>query len=293
MHGVSLVTLLLAGAALTLLAGDRSSRLAAGALAAVLVMATTAIQGIAWTQPGERVLRISMVQGSISQDKKWRSDQLQPTMTLYRELTFAQPAELVIWPEVAIPSFAASVRDYLDAVGAEANRRDMQIYLGILTYDTERRQYRNSLVGLGARTDEYHKRHLVPFGEFFPVPEFARRWMRGAGLPNQDTLAGDVNQQPLPFDDLFLAPTICYEDAYGAEQLGFLPQANMLINVSNDAWFGDSIAPHQHLQIARMRARETGRYMLRATNTGITAIIGADGTDPGPLAAVRNARAQR
>lgn len=276
-HGVSLFTLLLAGAALTLICGDRAARIAAGALAAGIVIATVAVQDIGWTRPADRVLSIGMVQGSISQDLKWRSEQLRPTMALYRELTFEQPAELVIWPEVAIPSFAASVRDYLDEVGAEARRLDMQIYLGILTYDFERQQYRNSLIGLGNHTDMYHKRHLVPFGEFFPVPEFARRWMRGAGLPNQDTLAGDENQPPLRFDDLFLAPTICYEDAYGAEQLGFFPQANMLINVSNDAWFGDSIAPHQHLQIARMRARETGRYMLRSTNTGITAIIGADG----------------
>ena len=100
-------------------------------------------------------------------------------------------------------------------------------------------------------------------------------------LPNQDTLAGHDEQAPLPLGNLRLAPTICYEDAYGAEQLGFLPAANILINVSNDAWFGDSIAAHQHLQIARMRALETGRFMLRTTNTGITAIISPSAYDRG------------
>jgi apolipoprotein N-acyltransferase len=101
--------------------------------------------------------------------------------------------------------------------------------------------------------------------------------MRSAGLPNEDTLSGSDEQAPLQLGEVLLAPTICYEDAYGAEQLGFLPASNILINVSNDAWFGDSIAPHQHLQIARMRALETGRFMLRATNTGITAIISPRG----------------
>jgi apolipoprotein N-acyltransferase len=153
----------------------------------------------------------------------------------------------------------------------------MQIYLGILTRDRQTGQYRNSLIGLGLYADEYHKRHLVPFGEFFPVPDFARHWMRSAGLPNEDTLAGSDAQKPLRLGDVYLAPTICYEDAYGAEQLGFFPTSNMLINVSNDAWFGSTIAPHQHLQIARMRALETGRFMLRATNTGITAIISPSG----------------
>ncbi len=151
------------------------------------------------------------------------------------------------------------------------------MYLGILTQDFDSGQYRNSLIGLGPERAEYHKRHLVPFGEFFPVPDFAREWMRSAGLPNQDTLPGAADQPPLPVSDYAMAPSICYEDAFGDEQLDFLPEAQLLMNVSNDAWFGDSIAPHQHLQIAQMRSLESGRPMLRATNTGITAIIGADG----------------
>jgi apolipoprotein N-acyltransferase len=276
-HGVSFVTVMLAGGLLTLVRGTSAARLSAIGMIVVLLAATGALQNREWTRADGDEIRISMVQGSISQDMKWLPEQLQPTLELYSRLTFAQDADLVIWPEVAVPALALRVQDFLYEVAELARARNMQIYLGILTQDHDSYQYRNSLIGLGRYTDKYHKRHLVPFGEFFPVPDFARRWMRSAGLPSEDTLAGSDEQAPLRFGAVLLAPTICYEDAYGAEQLGFLPAANMLINVSNDAWFGDSIAPHQHLQIARMRALETGRPMLRATNTGITAIISARG----------------
>ena len=276
-YGVSFVTVMLAGALLTLVRGGLQARVAAGGLITVVVAATVIAQQSRWTAPVGDPLQVSLVQGSITQDQKWQPEQLRPTLQLYKRLTFAQHADLVIWPEVAVPALAAQVQEFLASVAAKARAAEQQIYLGILTLDRDRNQYRNSIIGLGRHTDQYHKRHLVPFGEFFPVPDFARRWMRSMDLPNQDTLAGSDQQDPLPLGNLLLAPTICYEDAYGAEQLGFLPAANILINVSNDAWFGDSIAAHQHLQIARMRALETGRYMLRATNTGITAIISPAG----------------
>jgi apolipoprotein N-acyltransferase len=123
----------------------------------------------------------------------------------------------------------------------------------------------------------YNKRHLVPFGEYFPVPGFIRNMLRLMNLPYQDINAGAARQSPLQMPGVALAPTICYEDVFGAELRSFLPAAGLLINVSNDAWFGDSIAPHQHLQMARFRALETGRYMLRSTNTGITAVIDEQG----------------
>ena len=97
--------------------------------------------------------------------------------------------------------------------------------------------------------------------------------MRLMNLPYETTMPGSLDQRPLMVKDVAIAPSICYEVAFGAEQLVFLPAAGLLVNVSNDAWFGDSIAPHQHLQMARMRALEAGRHMLRATNTGITALI--------------------
>ena len=175
-----------------------------------------------------------------------------------------------------------------------ASERDMQLYIGILTFDFDADQFSNSIIGLGPDDSVYHKRHLVPFGEFFPVPDFIRQMMKMSGLPSQDAARGPDDQPPLRNGDLLLSPSICYEDVFGAQQLDFLPQSQLLVNVSNDAWFGNSAAAHQHLQMAQMRSLETGRYMLRATNTGISAIIGPDGViesqleqfRPGALTAV-------
>lgn len=277
-YGISLLTVMLAGGLLLLVRGSGRERSTAAVMILLLFIATGWLSRQDWSEPVNDDLRISMIQGSVSQDRKWLPEQLVPTMLLYQDLTLElTDADLVLWPEVAIPAPAERVQPYLEQLSAEAVARDMQIYLGIQTFDADRRQYRNSLIGLGAHADQYHKRHLVPFGEFFPVPDFARRWMRGAGMPSMDTAPGRPDQKLLSLGRYRLAPTICYEDTYGAEQLGFFPEANILVNVSNDAWFGESIAPHQHLQIARMRALETGRYMLRATNTGITAIISPAG----------------
>jgi apolipoprotein N-acyltransferase len=273
-HGVSLVTLMLAGALLSLVRSTRADRVIAVCIFIVVLGATAIIHGRAWTRALPQDLRISLVQGSISQDRKWLPEQRGPTLELYRELTLGlENQDLVVWPEVAVPTLAYLAQDYLDQLAVQARARGMQIYLGVLTMDDASGQYQNSLLGVGRHDAVYHKRHLVPFGEFFPVPDFARRWMRAQGLPSQDTLAGNYTQTALPLGDYLLSPSICYEDAYGAEQLDFLPDAHLLINVSNDAWFGDSIAPDQHLQMARMRALEAGRFMLRATNTGITAVI--------------------
>jgi apolipoprotein N-acyltransferase len=153
---------------------------------------------------------------------------------------------------------------------------------GILERDIETQRIYNSVVMIDG-TDRnsrqiYRKRHLVPFGEYFPVPGFVREWMRLMSLPHSDLSAGDAEQPLLRMaDGNQLAVAICYEDAYGAEQLSALSAATLLINVSNDAWFGESIAPHQHLEIARMRALEAGRYVVRATNNGVSAFIGPYG----------------
>lgn len=277
-YGASFLTVVFSGVLLTLLRGEPRDRLIAGGIALVAVGVTFALHDRAWTTALDEEVRVSLIQGSIPQDKKWLPDQRQPTLDLYETLTFQQPdPDLVIWPEVAVPTLRLVVKDYLEALDAQAKQRDMQIYLGVLTYDDDSARYQNSLIGLGLHNAEYHKRHLVPFGEYFPVPQFVRKWMRGAGLPNQDTLPGRYDQTPLPMGEYLLAPSICYEDSFGEEQLDFLPAAHFLVNVSNDAWFGNSIAPNQHLQIARIRALEAGRYNLRATNTGISVVISPSG----------------
>jgi apolipoprotein N-acyltransferase len=110
-----------------------------------------------------------------------------------------------------------------------------------------------------------------------------REWLKLMNLPYSDFAPGPREQAPLAAGGEFLAPTICYEDAYASEQLSLARRATLLVNVTNDAWFGDSTAPHQHLDISRMRSLETGRPMLRATNDGVTALIAHDGSVTGHL----------
>jgi len=165
---------------------------------------------------------------------------------------------------------------YLARLQAAAKRNGGDLLLGVPTR-TAPAQYYNSVVSLGASPSQaYHKVHLVPFGEFVP-PGFG--WIvRVLSIPLADFSRGAADQRPLAVAGQRVAANICYEDAYGGEILRQLPEATLLANLSNVAWFGDSLAPAQHLQIARARALETGRMHLTATNTGITAVVGRDGT---------------
>jgi apolipoprotein N-acyltransferase len=147
----------------------------------------------------------------------------------------------------------------------------------LVNYDQQTDQYFNGLLVLSDAGGWYYKRHLVPFGEYFPVPRFVRNWMRLMSLPYDDMTPGSEHQPRLSAAGQVLGLTICYEDAYGSDQLAILRRATLLINVTNNAWYGDSTAPHQHLQISRMRALEAGRYLIRAANDGITAVIGPTG----------------
>ena len=240
------------------------------------------LKSVEWTETAGPAITSTLIQAGVSQDKKWLPEQRGPTMQFYRDATQrAQDSSLVVWPEVAIPSVTDRVEPYIQSLEAVSRHNAQTILFGILERDTERGSnsiYNSVILVDGERRQVYRKRHLVPFGEYFPVPATVREWMRMMSLPYSDLSAGAAEQPLLvTADGTELAVAICYEDAYNAEQLYALPAAGLLINVSNDAWFGDSIAPHQHLQIARMRSLEVGRAAIRATNTGISAFIGADG----------------
>jgi len=237
------------------------------------------LQTLDWTEADGKTVRASIVQAGVSQDKKWDRDQLQPIMEFYRRSTLSIPdSEIVVWPEVAIPAVDDRVADYVQLLQNDLSRREQSIVFGILERGVGAEIYNSVIVLGGPERQSYRKRHLVPFGEYFPVPSSVREWMKMQNLPHSDLAAGAAIQPLLvAANGARLAVAICYEDAYGAEQLYAFPEANLLINVSNDGWFGDSIAPHQHLEIARMRALEVGRYAIRSTNTGISAFIGAKG----------------
>jgi apolipoprotein N-acyltransferase len=278
---MSWAVLVTGGALLTLWRGTNRARAAAAVVVVALWLGGFVARGQEFTVPIERPLDVALVQGAITQDLKWRPEQLPPTLALYSELTKQSAgADLIIWPEAAIPTLLEYVGTYLEGVRQMAERDGGTVLVGILRLPpgaATAETFQNVLVALTDEPQIYVKRHLVPFGEYFPVPNFIRSWMRLMSLPYIDAVPGADDQPPITAAGERLAITICYEDVFGAEQLHYLPDATMLVNVSNDGWFGDSIAPHQHLQIARVRAAEAGRYMLRATNTGVTAVIDNQG----------------
>ncbi len=294
-YGLSLLVMISAGALAAAILEKGMAR-AAGVAVIVLMWGTGwGLSRLDWTSRAGERLSVSLVQGAISQDLKWQEENREATLKLYRELTDrALGSRIVVWPEAALPALAHEVEDYLKELYKEARGKGSDLVIGLLRYDFERRQYRNSILAMSDELTWYDKRRLVPFGEFFPVPDVVRSWMRLMSLPYVDMTAGEPDQKPLQAGGQRLGATICYEDAYGSQQLRALNDATLLVNVSNDAWFGDSTAPHQHLEIARMRALEAGRSLLRATNDGITVVIGADGRilkriaqfEPGVLTAV-------
>jgi apolipoprotein N-acyltransferase len=278
---ISLAVLVTSGALLTLIFGTMRERAAAAAVAVAVWLGGFAARGVEFTQAKDSAVDVALAQGNIAQDTKYDPDALPPMMALYAELTRqGAGADLIIWPEAAIPTYLEYIEPYADAIRRVAAEKGSTVLLGILQPAPHAKtieEFQNILVALTEERQVYVKRHLVPFGEFYPVPEFIRGWMRLMNLPTGDAIPGPADQPPLTVAGEKLAITICYEDVFGAEQLRYLADATLLVNVSNDAWFGDSIAPHQHLQIARVRAAEAGRYLLRATNTGVTAVVDAHG----------------
>ena len=232
-----------------------------------------------WTTPVDERLRVALVQGNISQDEKWLPENIQKTLTLYTELTFAQQdTDLVIWPETAIPAFYHQVEDsFIPYLEERLQESGMSMLTGVPVLDKRDWEYFNAVTSIGDKRMFYYKRHLVPFGEYLPLRDVIGTTLDALAVPNGDFSRGTDSQQLIEVAGYPVAASICFEVAFSELIAASLPQAALLVNVSNDAWFGDSLAPHQHLEMARLRAKETGRPMLRATNTGISAIIDYDG----------------
>ena len=226
-----------------------------------------------------------MVQGAVPQDEKWIDDNLDSIVELYQTRTReAHGAAIIFWPESAIPDLANNHVHLFRDVYAEASARGSSLIMGTLRAEenprTGKEEYFNSVLAMDKATPgvEWHdKHHLVPFVEFFPVPQFVRNWLRLMTLPYSDFNRGAAQQAPLQPRGQKVAAGVCYEDAYGATLLPVMDTATMLANVTNDSWFGHSTARYQHLQISRLRAMETGRPMVRAANDGVSAAIDSQG----------------
>lgn len=237
------------------------------------------LQQIHWTQPEDEPVTVSLLQGNIPQDMKWEPEHLAATMRAYARLVQASPSRLIVTPEISFPIYYDQApRDYLEFLTEHALTQQGDVLVGMLEYSAADNGYYNSMFSFGASPEQsYRKYHLVPFGEYIPLKTIFGWVIDVLYIPLSDFSRGKLGQQPLNLAGQRVAVNICYEDVFGEEIILQLPQASLLVNVSNDAWFGRSIGPRQHLQISQMRALETGRYMLRSTNTGVTAIINERG----------------
>ena len=272
-YGLSFLTLSLAGMLWALI--TKKQILLFVVLVAVLG-AGQALRAVDWTAPVGEPVRAALLQGNIEQEMKFRPERYARILETYARLAEETSARLIILPETAVPRFYDGVEpEYLARLDAAAKRNGGDLLLGVPYREAQDRYY-NSVVTLGTAPRQiYHKVHLVPFGEFVP-PGFG--WvLHVLQIPLSDFSRGSPAQTPLAVAGQRVAVNICYEDAFGDEIARSLPEATLLVNVSNVAWFGDSLAPSQHLQIARLRAIETGRMHLSATNSGVTAAIDRDG----------------
>jgi apolipoprotein N-acyltransferase len=274
-YGVGFALAVMAAFALLALTARGSARYAWSLLFLLIPLISYGLSKIEWTHPAGETFSVALLQGNMPQNVKWQAESQRETLTLYRDLTHQNlDARLVIWPETAIPAFYHQVKDvFLNNIQQEAQERGSDVLIGMPYFDFTDKRYYNALMSLGEQQGWYFKRHLVPFGEFLPLRRVFGFLADILQIPMADFAPGPAQQSPLMAAGYLLAPSICYEDIFADDSHSGLPQAAYMVNVTNDAWFGRSIAPFQHVQMARLRALEAGRYLLRASNTGVTAII--------------------
>ena len=226
----------------------------------------------------EEPLRVALIQPNVPQQNKWDRRWYRPILSqLYEATGPVMGADIVVWPEAAVPNYFQRAGDFLEPMAKRASAANTTLITGIPWRPGDGDKYYNSMTALGQGTGVYLKRRLVPFGEYVPLEGLLRGMIDFFDLPMSAFSAGPEEQAPLRAGTYRLAPYICYEIVYGGMVAKGASEADLLITISNDTWFGDSIGPWQHLQIAQMRGRETGRYVLRGTNNGITAIIDHQG----------------
>lgn len=274
-YGLSLISLFISASLCSLWPVKKiATPLAAGVVLGLFVTGWS-LTSYQWTEKTGEPIKVAIVQASLPQITKWDPEQIRHRMDVYAQMS--EPLwgkyEIIMWPENAMTILWQDVPLlYKDKLQDRAVETNTALVIGVPYGDVDTKYY-SSLIVLGKKPAVYHKRHLVPFGEYVPLPEFAKKLAGFFQLPMSGFSRGDKIQNGLEVAGHKMAPSICYEDAFGEELIDFLPEATVLINGSNNAWYGKSWAAHQHLQIARMRAIETQRQSIRSTTTGISALI--------------------
>lgn len=235
---------------------------------------------ISWSKPSSEKTSVSIIQGNINENEKWLPGAYKKTLDRYIELSRQVPknTQIIVWPEGAIPFPYPQARLFLEQLPTLVNQRQATILAGIpYEHPKKNNQYYNAIVRLeNNQTSQYYKHHLVPFGEYLPATVF-REIAEYLHVAVYETARGEVNQPLLSIKNIPTLPFICYEIAYADILLKALPKVQLLLTISDDAWFGHSMARAQHLQMAQMRSLQSGRYQIVATNNGISAIINPKG----------------
>lgn len=239
-----------------------------------------AYKGHAWTTPAGAPLKVAALQGNIAQEMKWDPKAITHQLELYRDLTAAQSdVDLIVWPETAVPVLKDQATNYLGMINGVATARKAALITGVPVRQksADGVRYYNGITVVGEGSGDYLKQKLVPFGEYVPMQDVLRGLIAFFDLPMSDFARGPADQPLLKAKGYAIAPYICYEVVYPEFAAGLAAQSQLLLTISNDAWFGTSIGPLQHLQMAQMRALEAGRWMIRGTNNGVTALIDPHG----------------
>ena len=280
--GVWLISLILALSAALLANLARMERRPVPAIAAGILLfgpwlAAMLLGQHAWTQPAGQPLSVAAMQGNVPQNLKWDPEQLRAQLVLYRDMTLqAERSDLVVWPETAVPLLLEQADAYLGEVAGHLARRNSTLITGVPVRQANEQgeqRYYNGVIATGDGEGLYLKQKLVPFGEYVPLQEVLRGLIAFFNLPMSDFARGPAGQPLLQAQGYRVAPYICYEVVYPEFAASLAADSQILLTISNDAWFGRSIGPLQHLQMAQMRALESGRWMIRATNNGVTALI--------------------
>lgn len=232
------------------------------------------LQHLQWTHAIGDPIKLTLVQGNIDQEQKWQNNHKSRTLALYKQFTEQYwDSNVVIWPETSVPAFLSEVKaPFLEPLSAEARQHGVDMVISLPT-EGGGKDYYNSVMTLGRTEALYHKRHLLPFGEYLPLQPLSGWVLDQLNIPLGSFTAGAADQPLLTAGGYAFVTTICYEDAFGELVRRQVEQAAYIVNVTNDAWFGDTAEPYQHMQLAQMRALETGRYLARATNTGLTGFV--------------------
>lgn len=235
-----------------------------------------------WTTPTNDEVSVAILQTNIPQEDKWKPSQRYKTLHLLEEMTTeAWKNDLILWPETAIPLLYDRALPFLDKMNQEAEEHNSTIISGIpfrqINSDSGEQTLHNSIVSIGKGDGIYHKQKLVPFGEYVPLQDILRGLIQFFDLPMSDFRTGSSDQSLLKAGNFQVSPFICYEVVYPDFVRNNIKGSHFLLTISNDSWFGESIGPLQHLEMAQMRAAENQRYMIRGTNNGISAVIDQKG----------------